>query len=332
MIKLEVLDSDRERIVVRADEALCVEISGGSFEVTVYRGTRVGAAQDPIGRFGSGDTDHVGWTWAKGEDALRQRIAHGKEQLKELLLEAAKAGGADVDDVTVFYWSQNHAGLRIAEIAFTKAVEGGGLCGASYMQYDPGHESLLLLCERFVLDWAMGTEDGGLPDDVWRHRIKEYFAGSQAHDTTPGQVEVSPATCDPDEKVIIRDGGITFEMTRRELEASGAYDVNMFPAAGASGAVISDQHKLREPAIVAEERGSPEHFPEALQVAEVSDVFFVRGRGDHAFMRVTLATELSDDEGHLRVVDLSSGHIHLMPPDTRIRRAYATLATRPREE
>ena len=174
MIKLEVLDNDRKHIVVRGDEAFCVEVSGDSFTATVYDSASIGTEQDPIGRLESSNVEHVGWTW-KGEDVLRRRIARGKE----LLLEAAKAGGADVDDVTVYYWSWNLAGLRIAEISFFAAPPpGGGICrAASYMQYDPGHESLLLMCERFVLDWAMGTENGGLPD-VWRHRIKEYFAHS----------------------------------------------------------------------------------------------------------------------------------------------------------
>lgn len=189
MIRLEVLDNDRKHVVVRGDEAFYVEISGDSFTATVYNGASIGTEQDPIGRLESGNTDHVGWTW-KGEDVLRRRIARGKEQLKELLLEAAKAGGADVDDVTVYYWSWNLADLRIAEISFTKAVEGGGLCGVSYMQYDPGHESLLLMCERFVLDWAMGTENGGLPD-VWRHRIKKYFAGNTQPVTAEPEVELS---------------------------------------------------------------------------------------------------------------------------------------------
>lgn len=191
MIRLEVLDNDRKHVVVRGDEAFCVEVSGDSFTATVYGGASIGTEQDPIGRLESSNADHVGWTW-KGEDVLRRRIARGKEQLKELLLEAAKAGGADVDDVTVYYWSWNLAGLRIAEISFFAAPPpGGGICrAASYMQYDPGHESLLLMCERFVLDWAMGTENGGLPD-VWRHRIKKYFAGNTQPVTAEPEMELS---------------------------------------------------------------------------------------------------------------------------------------------
>lgn len=179
MIKLDVVD--RKRFVVRGTQPFRVEaaiVKDGVLIAHVYEGEETDMDQEPVGAFDGTLPDDMltNWTWAGEEDdaEMYERLEAAKKELKDLLSEVATAAGAEHDELDVYYWSWVGKGPRVAEISLVKHMPDGGSAGMSFMQYDPGNEALLLMCERFLLDSALGEEDGGLPD-VWRERIRKEF-------------------------------------------------------------------------------------------------------------------------------------------------------------